>query len=135
MVEDGLVNLDLDYHRECLRFCFIGILQGELDETVRLWNNHRIRRNYYAVCPSGRPDTLYYAPERSGGQKCGKQITLGDLDLAEEQVDRERNLFECSPEFIELCQILMTDERFEMPTGIETAKTLALFLINQIDMM
>lgn len=133
MVEEGQINLDLHYHLECLRFCFIGILQSELDETVRLWNNHRIRRNYYAVCPSGRPDTLYYAPDITGGRVCGKQVVLTDLDLAEEQIDRERNLFECSPEFIELSQMLMTNEGLAMPIDIESAKDLALFLINQID--
>jgi len=132
MIEEDIFNPNIEYHCECLRFCFIGILQSELDETLMLWNNHRIRHNYYSVCPSGRPDTLFYAPERTGGRQCGKLLLQEDLEMAEEQVDRSSNVFECTSNLIELCQILITEGQMRMPTDVESAKRLFLYLIEEI---
>ena len=50
------------------RYCFIGIVQTELDETLELWNNHRIRKVRNSECPSGRPNVLYLLPNLNGGR-------------------------------------------------------------------
>ena len=56
LIEQNLFDQSLEYQCECLRFCFMGLIQQELDETLRLWNSHYIRKVRNATCPSGRPD-------------------------------------------------------------------------------
>lgn len=135
MTEENLFNPNVGFHCDCIRFCFIGLLQSELDETINLWNNHRIRHNYYSVCPSGRPDTLFYAPEMFGGLECKKQVSIEDIPFAEEQQDTPENVFGCSPEFIELSQILMSEGQMKMPTDIESGRNLFSYLVDRINML
>jgi hypothetical protein len=47
---------------ECLRFCFMELLQQDLHEVRRQWNIHRIRPSAGATCPAGVPDQLYFLP-------------------------------------------------------------------------
>ena len=47
---------------DCLRFCFMTLLQKDLDEVRRMWNTHRIRPSSGALCPPGIPDELFYLP-------------------------------------------------------------------------
>ena len=35
MVVNGLFDISLNLHLQCLRFCFFGVLQHELDETLQ----------------------------------------------------------------------------------------------------
>lgn len=53
-------------HAECLWFCFAGILQNDLDKVKHHWNSHYIRASRYDTI-KGRPDELYFLPERHGG--------------------------------------------------------------------
>ena len=48
---------------DCLRFCFMTLLQQDLDSVRRHWNTHRIRPSAVAVCPPGVPDELYFLPD------------------------------------------------------------------------
>ncbi len=48
---------------ECLRFCFMDVLNSDLADVVRMWNSHRIRPSSGARCPAGVPDELYFLPE------------------------------------------------------------------------
>ena len=67
MCSQGILHTDKDYHIHCLRFCFMGLLQTELDETAFLWNNHRIRKVKNSECPFGRPSVLYLTSHIYGG--------------------------------------------------------------------
>ena len=58
--EEASLDLSIDSHLQCLRFCFMPILQAEMDETKRLWNTHRIRKVRNSECPAGRPDALFF---------------------------------------------------------------------------
>jgi hypothetical protein len=59
-------DLDVDNCNEidCLRFCFMKLLQRDLSEVQTLWNNHRIRKSKGATCPGGVPDHLFFTPGR-----------------------------------------------------------------------
>ena len=47
---------------ELVRFCFMEVIQQDLNLVQRLWNTHRIRPSAGAVCPAGVPDELYFLP-------------------------------------------------------------------------
>ena len=51
LVGKGIFDPSIPYHLETVRFSFMGILQNELDETINLWNNRRIRSARNAECP------------------------------------------------------------------------------------
>ena len=53
-------------HVYCLRYCFMNIIQKELDSVATSWNEHRIRKSSTAECPGGIPDELFFVPETSG---------------------------------------------------------------------
>ncbi|MEQ2246212.1 hypothetical protein ILYODFUR_035914 [Ilyodon furcidens] len=40
-------------HMSVVRYCFLGVLQKELDKYKQLWNTHIIRPVRQSKCPSG----------------------------------------------------------------------------------
>ena len=50
----------------CIRYCFMDILQKELDFVATTWNEHLIRGSTMSECPSGIPDELFFLSENSG---------------------------------------------------------------------
>jgi len=50
---------------ECLRYCFMAVIQRDLDAVRQQWNTHRIRPSAGARCPAGIPDELFYLPPSS----------------------------------------------------------------------
>lgn len=47
---------------DCLRYCFMHVVQKDLDAVQQQWNTHRIRPSPGARCPAGVPDELFYLP-------------------------------------------------------------------------
>ena len=52
--------------QECLRFSFYGILQNELDEIMKAWNQHRMRRVRMSETSNGVLDVMYFLPNSYG---------------------------------------------------------------------
>ena len=68
-------------HVECLRYCFMDVIQTELDRIVQHWNLHEIRSQRYSDIPSGRHGLLYYVPEIFGGRDYGHHVDLDNLEI------------------------------------------------------
>jgi hypothetical protein len=46
-------------HTECVRFCFLSLIQQYLDKVAEMWNHHRIRRQVEIESPTGvSPDMI-----------------------------------------------------------------------------
>ncbi|XP_061600124.1 uncharacterized protein LOC133462737 [Cololabis saira] len=58
-------------HTNLLRYCFLDVLQKELNEYKQQWNTHIIRPVRQSRCPSGRPEAMYFLPNRFNGRNCG----------------------------------------------------------------
>lgn len=56
--------------RDVCFFVYGGLVQKELDEYVKEWNAHRLRRNNKALCPSGIVSVLYHHPTLFGARQC-----------------------------------------------------------------
>ena len=50
----GLYDDDDLIQRECIRFCFMDVIQNELHRVARNWNIHRIRPSNNSESPPGR---------------------------------------------------------------------------------
>jgi len=64
--EQRILDLTSELQMECLWFCFSDLIQRTLDDVKEQWNTHYIRRSRFDTV-EGRPDSLYYLPELSGG--------------------------------------------------------------------
>jgi len=65
MVASGVFQPGHVKQTDCLRFCFMHLVQQDLDKVMREWNRHRIRPTRGARCPAGIPDQLYFLPPAS----------------------------------------------------------------------
>lgn len=54
------------YCSKCMRFCFMDILQDDIDRCARKWNDHTVRPTKNAECPHGKPNILYALPQEKG---------------------------------------------------------------------
>ena len=50
-------------HVQCLRFCYMSVLQDELHRATRLWHVHKVRTSSNPESPPERPDILYFLPK------------------------------------------------------------------------
>ena len=60
--ESGTFHPENHKEVECLRYCFMAVIQSDLDEIRRHWNTHRIRPSVGSRCSAGIPDVLFYLP-------------------------------------------------------------------------
>ena len=102
MVVNGLFDISLNLHLQCLRFCFFGVLQHELDEIKSLWNSYIRNSNSLG----GRPDVLYFRPKCSGVTDCKFPLDIHDVNLAMDYCVTS-SLFGCLAEFLKLSRIMM----------------------------
>ncbi len=131
--DTGVYQDDDAFHRECLKFCYMGIIQKELHGVARHWNLHRIRPSTNAESPPGRPDVLYFNPEVMNTRDYSVPVNEEDLDIAAEMYSRKPEEHGCLPEFNELMQLIMQDEGLRMPSNAYEAKNLYTALLEHID--
>ena len=70
-------------HVECLRNCFMEVIQAELKRihVVQYLNLHEIRSQRHSDIPSGKHELLYYVPEIFGGCDYGHHVDLDNLEI------------------------------------------------------
>ena len=68
-------------HKEVLMFCYMPVLQAQLNECSRLWNSRRIRQS--ASAPGGIPDMLFNIPSTVGFQAQGIDVNPTDIQVAQ----------------------------------------------------
>ena len=110
----GIFNASNEIHLHCTRFCFLPILQRELNDTVVLWNNHYIRAAKNGECIPGRPDVLHYTPTISGGRDCKLSVNSADVTAAYSLCEKLPYLG-CSDKFLQLATLIMRDSNLSMP--------------------
>ena len=129
--DEGHFDWSIGYHVDALRFCFMGLIQSELDETRTLWNSQRIRKVRHSECPSGRPDVLYYLPSNQGARKHGFNIDARDIELAKSFCQVPSKIG-CSQEMLAFALLLMSENDLESPAVASEAKDLYLTIINEL---
>lgn len=131
--DSGLYNDDNVIHRECLKFCFMDLIQSELHRVVLEWNVHRIRPSTNLESPSGKPNILYFLPELTDAQDYCTLIDMDDIDIAEYMCAARPQAKGCCPAFKGLAEMIMEDEGLDMPTTVDEARQLYLVLLDLID--
>ena len=128
LCDAGSYDSSVPIQVECCRFCFTGILQTELDETLKLWNTHYVRRTRNSECPPGRPDVLFYAPDESNGTDYEFDVTRKDIETANNFVT-QLPIFSCLDSSLQLFQRIMSERNLEYPSDVKSAESLFINLI------
>jgi len=130
---DGLIRDHDELCMECLRFCFMTVIQLELHQVAVLWNQHTIQMKKNNEGPRGKPDVMFFVPQlydtRDHSLPC-------DNDLVEhcfETYGMDRPVHGCSEEFNELLRLLLQEEQVQPPTSVDEAVGFYAKLLDEID--
>ena len=128
-MDEGIFDSSISYHVEAIRFCYMGILQNELNETISLWKSRGIRPVRNAECSGGRPDVLYFLSGGDETSDCSFPVTINDFILGQLQCTLQA-IFGCTDELTNLATIVLRQEGLSIPQTVDEAKHLYLLLIN-----
>ena len=122
---------------QILRFCFISVVQNQLDTFRKMWNIHNIRAQRGINAQTGIPYVLYYIPEVTG--TVDQAVVLPyDLELIEDiknefSVDIPK--FGCNEDFVQLVELLTGYNRDDitLPQTVHQSRELFIALKNSIN--
>ncbi|XP_020624450.1 uncharacterized protein LOC110061929 [Orbicella faveolata] len=132
--ETGLYNDDNIVHVQCVKFCFMPLIREELHHVAELWNFHKIRpQPSNRDSPSGRPDILYFLPALNGKVSYIHDVTLDDVELAEEMYCAQNAMDSSFEVFEELAEMIIADENLQAPSNPDEALELCLNLLDHFE--
>lgn len=131
MRDSNLFNDSNPLHVHALRYCFGPLITYDL-ENIRLeWNNHPIRRQRNSNLLYGKPNYMYYCPEKFGKKNYGKKVTDMDLDVCSMNYSTKPDL--CDSKFDELVKLLLPNSA--PATTIDSAAKLYEELTDAFDLI
>ena len=132
--DSGLYN-DADIvNVECLKFCYMPVIQDGLQRVARLWNSHCIRSSTNQESPPGKPEMLYYLSTATGNvEECKHPVATTDLDIAEEVCCSDISQSDSHMQFTRLATTIMNEPGLNWPQSHEMAKNLYIRLLTEID--
>ena len=87
---------------QCLRYCFMDIVQKELNLTAAEWNQHIISRSANGG-PSGRPDTIYFLPHLYDVEHYLENVDSSEIEsIYQDVTSSPKDFSDESKEFAEL---------------------------------
>ena len=111
-----LYNNDEIVYRECLKFCFMHVVQTELNRVAVNWNVHRIRKSNNVESLPGPPDVLYFHLDSVRAQDYLVSVDVDEIDIAEETFCARPPVRGCSEQFNELAKMIMPNNASEART-------------------
>uniref|UniRef100_A0A7M5UQS5 Integrase core domain-containing protein n=1 Tax=Clytia hemisphaerica TaxID=252671 RepID=A0A7M5UQS5_9CNID len=100
MESEGLFNGELESHKELLLFCFMPVIQRELNDMLSTWNRRSVRQSN--VSPGGKPDILFHVPATVGYSFQGTPVELEDINVASDLIGIIQQPFFKSKELYDL---------------------------------
>ena len=104
--DSGVYNDANLIQKACLQFCFMEIIQKELNSVRIRWNSHKIRATRHQECPPGKPDVLYYLPELEMAENYKIYFDPNLLHILS-PLKREKQPFGCISVFANVFRVLM----------------------------
>ena len=84
--------------------------------------------------PLGRPNVLYFLPERSGGRNCSFPINMNDVEVCNAFVEQP-SITGCTDHSHELARLIMHENALELPKSAPEARNRFVTLIQNIEAM
>jgi len=118
LVSSGSFHPGNTHETDCLRFCFMSLIQTHLDNIRRQWNTHRIRPSAGATCPAGVPYELYYLPGAPAADRLIREVQ----PLADEVLQQDEQPCTCYDDNLEAyLHYLRNFSHLPMPSDTESA--------------
>lgn len=130
--DEGIYEPSVAYQKTCMFFSFHGILQSELDDVKRMWNNHTIRNSREAETPGGKPDVLFYAPDLTGGENRQKELDMRTFAIVKEMYGDVQDV-PYTVEFLRFAALIMNEKNVNVPSTVAEAKALYFYLVEEIE--
>jgi hypothetical protein len=114
LLDSNTFNNADNLHIQCVRYCFLPVIQSQLDSFRDTWNIHRIRSQPDRDVPTDVPDILFYQPLAFGVSDCSYKLPCSDAvldDIARQYTDQLHECG-CTPDFIQLMEII-TDQHID----------------------
>lgn len=126
LVSFGAFHPGCEKEVECLRYCFMNIIQTDLNAVRHHWNTHRIRPSAGARCPPGVPDELFYIPEPPA-VNC---LVTATSQLPQQLTDELEEPRQCdSSDFQAYLDYLCSFHNWQKPTDADTATSVYFSLV------
>ncbi|XP_041835311.1 uncharacterized protein LOC121635937 [Melanotaenia boesemani] len=111
--DDGLFSGDcLD--KSLVQFCFLNLIQDELDEVVRTWNTHQIRSKPTHGVQKGRPILMYSMPQLCAAEDRLQSVLPEEVAVCKEECI-PKGQYPCDETVFELCVLLMDENAWNSP--------------------
>ncbi|XP_053296889.1 uncharacterized protein LOC128456658 [Pleuronectes platessa] len=94
--------------KSLIQFCFMNLVQDELDEVVSTWNSHKIRPRSSGDMASGWPVVMYSFPELHSAEDRLKPVSMEEVTVCMEECT-PKGEFPCDETVFELCCLLMEE--------------------------
>lgn len=117
---------------ECVRFCFIPVIQHQLDEFRCAWNSHRIRSQQREEgYVTGVPDVLYFQPEAYGtfDQALPVPFPRHEIQAFAEIHSSRFPEYGCNEMFVQLIENAFQISRDQFETPVDIGDALRLFYV------
>ena len=115
----------VDMSKECLWYCFSGVLQADCNAVKDHWNTHYIRGSRHNTV-RGRPDSLFFLPEY---HRAANNLLASVIHNETEYVSEHIVLEQESNEYQEYFDYVIQSLGIESPTTWKEALELYLKLI------
>lgn len=114
MADEGALDTSDNVHLECVRFCFLKLINEDLMRVLRHQNEHPIRYSRNSQGPFGKPDVLYFQPELYGETDQKVRIPEALDEIENEFCLRPSENGVCA-QFEELAHFIIRDQRLDYP--------------------
>ncbi|KAJ8030963.1 hypothetical protein HOLleu_27528 [Holothuria leucospilota] len=105
-----------DLDKALIQFCFMSIIQEELDNTVLQWSTHRISPSRLHPGPFGRPVMMYISPRSYGTRDYLHNVERDELEVCLEEC-RFKDGFPCCQEVFDVCCVIMNEQNLLPPSS------------------
>ncbi|XP_049334426.1 uncharacterized protein LOC125801673 [Astyanax mexicanus] len=112
--DDGHFSGDF-LDKNLIQFCFLNLIQEELDEVVRTWNSHLIRPRRGQGTHRGRPILMFCMPQiYSSGEDKIKSVLPEEVAVCKEECT-PKDQYPCDETIFELCALLIDENGWDAP--------------------
>lgn len=130
--QSNLFNDADPLHVECIRYCFMDVLQKELNQVVIQWNQHTMQVKKNNESPGGKPDILFFVPDSCGTRDYIVNCDQNDILYCQQAYGESRPIHGCSEEFISLVNLILPNH--DRPSDVNEAADLYGQLIFQLSL-
>lgn len=129
LIDEGLLNNADPLHIECVRFCFLGLIQDRLDIFRQTWNSHRIRSQRNVDVSCGVPNVLFYQPilYDAADYLFPLPCNMATVEMISEVYSEPVPLRGCSEEFIRIVELVSDTDIENFPTFSSVENSIAMY--------